>query len=81
MATHGMALTLPSTATSARPAHQMHSIPQAVDLGLSGLVEAQLGQPLDKALQCSAWGEVRAVHRRICCGRMGGWDGTCPRFG
>lgn len=30
---------------------------KAVDLGLSGLVEAQLGLPLDKALQCSAWGE------------------------
>lgn len=32
---------------------------RAVDPGLSGLVEAQLGLPLDKALQCSAWGEVR----------------------
>ncbi|KAI7838473.1 hypothetical protein COHA_007736 [Chlorella ohadii] len=30
---------------------------KAVDLGLSGLVDAQLGRPLDKALQCSAWGE------------------------
>jgi hypothetical protein len=31
---------------------------QAIDLGLSGLVEAQLGLPLDKQLQCSAWGKV-----------------------
>ncbi|PRW45423.1 Carbohydrate-Binding Module Family 45 [Chlorella sorokiniana] len=30
---------------------------KAVDLGLSGLVEAQLGRPLDKTLQCSAWGK------------------------
>jgi len=29
-----------------------------VDLGLSGLVEAQLGLPLDKQQQCSAWGKV-----------------------
>ena len=39
--------------------------PQAVDLGLSGLVEAQLGHPLDKALQCSAWGEVRAAEEWV----------------
>lgn len=39
---------------------------KAVDLGLSGLVEAQLGRPLDKQLQCSAWGErpLSAEQRR-----------------
>jgi hypothetical protein len=30
---------------------------RAVDPGLSGLVEAQLGSPLDKTQQCSGWGE------------------------
>ncbi len=40
-------------------------ISQAVDLGLSGLVDAQLGRPLDKALQCSAWGEVRAAEEWV----------------
>ncbi len=28
---------------------------QASTAGLSGVVDAQLGRPLDKAQQCSAW--------------------------
>ena len=68
-------LPLPSTAhtrcqlPAQHPFMTMPSTSQAVDLGLSGLVEAQLGLPLDKALQCSAWGEVRGqewLHQLRC---------------
>ena len=34
-------------------------------MGLAGLVQSELGQELDKTLQCSAWGERPLSHEQV----------------
>ncbi|KAI3425010.1 hypothetical protein D9Q98_008392 [Chlorella vulgaris] len=41
-------------------------VPKVVDHGLSALCAAQLGLPLDKQLQCSAWGERPLSKDQLC---------------
>lgn len=38
---------------------------QGVPMGLAGLVQSELGQELDKTLQCSAWGKRPLSHEQV----------------
>ncbi len=45
---------------------------QATTAGLSGVVDAQLGRPLDKTQQCSAW-HLRPLSTEQVCAAASPW--------